>query len=48
MNGSTRISLKQYRRHRNKPQAGYGHTTTTGPIWPSAGSHPLWNWNKLR
>jgi len=41
MNGLTKISLKQYRRRKNKPHVGSGHTTTTGPIWPSAGSHLL-------
>lgn len=40
MNGSTRTSSKASRRHRNSPHSGYGPTTTNGPIWASAASHP--------
>jgi len=29
---------------RNKPQTGSGHTTTTGPTWPSVGSNLQRNW----
>ena len=40
MNGSTNTSSKASRRHRNSPHNGYGPTTTNGPIWASAASHP--------
>jgi len=36
----TRTSLKRYRRHRIRPRNGSGHTTTIGPTWLSAESHP--------
>jgi len=44
-NGLTKISLKQLRRLKTKPQTGSGLTTTTDPTWASVGSHPRWNWN---
>ena len=36
----TRTSLKRYRRHRIRPRNGSGHTTTIGPTWLLAESHP--------
>ena len=36
----TRTFLKRYRRHRIRPRNGPGHTTTIGPTWLSAESHP--------
>lgn len=40
MNGSDNTYLKQSRRHRTTRPGGYGHTTTSGPTWPSVDLPP--------
>ncbi|KZL20240.1 Integrase core domain protein [Pseudovibrio axinellae] len=40
-----RTAFNPSNRYKKKPQTGSGHTTTNGPTWSSATSHPLQNLN---